>query len=307
MTTAKKPAQEGLLYSVLAKNAYNTKTPFIKSTGLRLAAMQYSEREKLDNIAETYLVNSWLNRNDPESELSISSYLTDDGMKMVSLTGKEDLSAYTCIDLGNSAPLDIALGDAIVRRRSIRDFTGDPLELNQLATLLRAAAGVSASAEIKLASGDEIEFNLRTVPSGGGLQPVDLYIVPLNIKALSPGIYRYQPVEDKLVVMGDGAQMMLLLKSFAGAINMVSSSNASLLVLYVAKPWRSMRKYGHRGLRFVFQEVGGMSQNLHLAVTALGLGSVDCASFFERDAHRALEIDGIYQTLLHSILVGIIA
>jgi SagB-type dehydrogenase family enzyme len=298
---------EGLVYSVLAKNAYHTRTPHIKSTGFRMASLHYSERQQLNNLAEMFLVNSFLKRNDPDIETSIASYLTDDGMKMVSLTGHEDLSAYNLMELGEGAPLDIALGDAIVRRRSIRDFTGDPVQLDCFATMVRATAGVSASAEVKLAGGDAAQFNLRTVPSGGGLYPIDLYIAVLNIKAMQPGIYRYQPIEDKLIEIGNQKKLDQLLKSFAGAVDMVKSSNASLIFLYMGKPWRSMRKYGNRGLRFVFQEVGGMVQNLHLAVAGLGLGSVDCASYFEDDAHSALNLDGVYECLLHSTLVGIIA
>jgi SagB-type dehydrogenase family enzyme len=299
---------EGLAYSILTKNAYNTRTPHIKSIGFRMASLQYSERHQLDNLAENFLINSYLKRNQAEIETSISSYLTDDGIKMVSLTGKEDLSAYHVIDLGEGAFLDIALGDAIVRRRSTRDFTHDPIPLDCFATLLRTTAGISASAEVNSAQeGDKVEFNLRTVPSGGGLYPIDLYVGVLNVKTLPSGIYHYQAIEDKLIEIGNNQKFNQLLKSFSGDVDMIKSSNASAAFLYVAKPWRSMRKYGNRGLRFVFQEIGSMSQNLHLAVAGLGLGSVDCASFFEDDAHNALNLDGMYQCLLHSILVGSIA
>jgi len=299
--------KDNLVYSILAKNAYNTRSPHVNSTGFRMASLHYSEREKMDNVAETFLVNSFLKRNDPEIQTSISSYLIDDGMKMVSLTSREDLSGYNLFDLGDSAPLDISLGDAIVRRRSVRDFTGDPVSLDSLATILRAAAGVSASAEAKLSSGELASFNLRTVPSGGGLYPIDIYIAVLDVKKLPKGIYRYQPIEDKLIEVGNNEKLQRLLVGFSGSVDMIKSSNATVVLLYVAKSWRSMRKYGNRGLRFVFQEIGGMTQNLHLAVAGLGLGSVDCASFFEDDLHKTLGLDGVYQAVIHTTLVGTIA
>lgn len=298
---------EGFVYSVLAKNGYHTRTPHVKSTGFRMASLRCSEREKLNNIAEDFLINSYFKRNDPEVETSISSYLGDDGVKMVSLVGKEDTSAYRLIELGDGAPLDLPLGEAIVRRRSSRDFTGDPVPLDCLTTLFRATAGVTAMAEAKLAGGAAAQFNLRTVPSGGGLYPIELFVVTINAKGISPGIYRYQPIEDKLIEVGDHTKIEKLLIGFTGPVDMVRSTNASLIFMYVAKPWRSMRKYGNRGLRFVFQEVGAMAQNLHLTAATLGLGSVDCASFFEDDIHRALNIDGVYQSMIHSTLVGTIA
>jgi SagB-type dehydrogenase family enzyme len=298
---------DGLVYSVLAKNAYNTRSPHIKSTGFRMPSLYYSERDKLENIGETFLINSYLKRNDPEIETSISSYLTDDGIKMVSFSGQEDLSAYRLVDLGEGAPLDIALGDAIVRRRSTRDFTGDPIQFDDFSTLVRTVAGISASAEVTLNSGSTAAFNLRTVPSGGGLYPIELYVAVINIKGIAPGIYRYQGVQDKLVEIGTQDKLKMLLEGFSGVVDMVKSSNASAIFLYTAKPWRSMRKYGNRGLRFVFQEVGAMAQNLHLSVAGLGLGSVDCASFFEDDIHKVLNFDGVCQSLIHTTLIGTIA
>lgn len=298
---------QALTFSVLTKNAYNTKTPHIKSTGFQMASLRYNEREQLNNIAETFLVNSYLKRNDPEIETSIASYLTDDGMKMVSLTGQEDVSDYNVIRLGENAPLDISLGDAIVRRRSSRDFTGDPIPFSHISTIVRAAAGVSAYAVTNISSGETIKFDLRTVPSGGGLYPIELYIAAIDVKGVPQGVYRYQPIDDLLIEIGDKKTFDELLVGFSGLVDMVKSTHASLICLYVAKPWRSMRKYGNRGLRFAFQEVGGMAQNLHLSVTALGLGSVDCASFFEDDMHKALGFDGIYQSVLHATLVGTIA
>lgn len=297
---------ERLIHSILAKNAYHTHSPHIKSTGFRMASTHYTERHELTNLAETFLINSYFKRNDPEIDMSIASYLADDGMKMVSLSGNEDLSGAKLVNLGESAPLELGLGDAILRRRSIREFTGDPIRSDYFSTMIRGVAGVSASAEIKLQDGEAMELNLRTVPSGGGLYPIDLYIASLNVNGMPPGVYRYQSLEDKLIELGDKKLLDQLLLGFSGRVDMVKSSNASLLFLYVAKPWRSMRKYGNRGLRFVFQEVGAMSQNLHLLASGLGLGSVDCASFFEDDVHKALGMDGIYESIIHSILVGTI-
>lgn len=298
---------ENFIYSLLANNGYQTLTPHVRSIGFKMSALRYNERERLPHLAEDFLLNSNFKRNDPEIELSISSYLTDDGMKMVALTDTEDTSAYENILLGEHQPLDIALGEAIVRRRSIRDFTGDPIAFENLTTLLRATAGVSASAKIKLSDGSSVDFNLRTVPSGGGLYPIELVILALNVKEMARGIYRYQPLKDNLIKLGDESLMQQLLRSFSGALDMVAFSHPSLIFLYIAKPWCSMRKYGNRGLRFVFHEVGGMTQNLHLTATGLGLGSTDCASFFEDEANAVFNFDGVYQTALHATLIGTIA
>ena len=69
-------------------------------------------------------------------------------------------------------------------------------------------------------------------------------------------------------------------------------------------PWRSMRKYGARGMRFLFLEAGAIAQNLNLACAGLGLGSLDCASLYDDEVHEALGADGLYEALLHAVIVG---
>jgi nitroreductase len=47
-----------------------------------------------------------------------------------------------------------------------------------------------------------------------------------------------------------------------------------------------------------------MAQNIHIATAALGLGSVDCASFYDDDVHALLRADGVHEALIHAVVVG---
>lgn len=303
-----KPQKQSLdnsnMYSIVAKNGYQPIHPNIRGTGFRTADSQFMERASLTNLAETFLLNSFLKRNDVESELSIASFLTDESVKMVSLSGQEDLSAYETIPLEKSIPLQLGLGECLIRRRSTRDFTGDSIDYKELSTLLRAATGISAVAYTELKNNEKVEFNLRTIPSGGGLYPIDLYVFALNIPGLAYGVYRFQVKEEVLIKMVPDKDLGLLHKAFSGQVNMIEAAHPSVIIFYSASPWRSMRKYGDRGLRFVLQEVGAIAQNLHLSIAALGLGSVDCASFYENEINDFLNLDGVNQTILHTTLIG---
>lgn len=294
------------IYSALANNTYVTAMPHIRATGFRSAMLRYIERDKLTNLAEDFLVNSYMQRQHAEIENSISAYLSDDGVQMVALTGQDDLSAYEKISLPAAAPLDLALGDALVKRRSIRTFTGEPISLAHITSLMQAMNGVSVEAETTLKSNETVQFHLRTAASAGGLYPIEIYMIVLN-SDLDPGIYKYQPLQNILVKIAEQNKVKELLVGFSGAVDMVKTSHASLIFLYIAHPWRTMRKYGTRGLRFSLQEIGAISQNLNLAVTALGLGSIDCASYFEDEVNAALNLDGVFRSVLHTSLVGTIA
>jgi hypothetical protein len=64
-----------------------------------------------------------------------------------------------------------SLSDVIVRRRSRRIYQDRPISLEQLATLLQHAAGITAS----VAAYDFNRLPLRTFPSAGGLQAPECY------------------------------------------------------------------------------------------------------------------------------------
>jgi SagB-type dehydrogenase family enzyme len=66
-----------------------------------------------------------------------------------------------------------------------------------------------------------------------------------------------------------------------------------------------MRKYGNRGMRYVFLEAGAMAAHIELATTALGLGCVQCGSFYDDEAHEAMDFDGVYEALAHAVIIGV--
>lgn len=65
-----------------------------------------------------------------------------------------------------------------------------------------------------------------------------------------------------------------------------------------------MRKYGARGLRFLFVEAGHIAASMSLISNALDLGAVECGSLCDDEVHDLLEIDGLFETYIHSLIVG---
>ena len=76
---------------------------------------------------------------------------------------------------------DISLEETLVRRRSVREYTGEALTLEDVSQLLWAAQGITS------------ERGGRTAPSAGALYPLEVYVVTGNVQNLAPGIYRYNP------------------------------------------------------------------------------------------------------------------
>ncbi len=70
-------------------------------------------------------------------------------------------------------------------------------------------------------------------------------------------------------------------------------ADAPLTIVVCAIPGRSAARYGRRGTElYCLQDTAAATQNILLAVTALGLGACWVGAFDERAAARALDLPG---------------
>lgn len=279
-------------------NNFRTVHPGVRATGVRTNGFAHEAAgdPALARPAEEFLVASRLIRRDIGFDLSVGAYFSPSGMAMSSRVGEEDGEA---LPLPDPVPLTLQLGESIRRRRSVRAYTGDPMPLPHLAALAAASCGVTHR------DPDNPRFRFRASASAGALYPVDLWVVALRVDGLPRGGYAYDPLQHGLRERVPAAGVETLLGSLAVPDDLIMVSRACLLVLYIARPWRSMRKYGARGMRHVFLEAGAMAAHLNLAAAALGFGSVDCSSVYDDEAHEALDVDGVHETLVHATVVGV--
>jgi SagB-type dehydrogenase family enzyme len=292
--------------AAIFSNSYLAPHPWADATGFRTHGFRYRNlcRWQVPHVAEEYLANSRYLNYDRETEESIQSYFLDPGVQLLSMIGQEERAGLEEVALPAGIKLRQAFGQVLSGRRSRRNYTGDFMELPYLATIVRSAMAVTAEAEVDRMDGGKSVFRFRTAPSGGGLYPLDLYVASLRIDRLKRGIYRYDPLTDVLVRLEGDSQVSALTEAFAVPEEIIAISRACAFLLLVGYPWRCMRKYGQRGLRFLLIEAGAIAQNIHLSVEAAGLGSVDCASIYDDQAHEVLGLDGINQFLAHAVIVG---
>jgi SagB-type dehydrogenase family enzyme len=188
--------------------------------------------------------------------------------------------------------------DAIRERHSCRQFAVDPVRLSALSTLLRYAYGV-----IGESSFGALPFYERPVPSGGGMYPLDLYLIANRVEGLAAGVYRYAPVTHGLELAREGAMPTRFLtylcmgQSYAGG--------APLLIVIGANFLRSMKKYGDRGYRYIYLEAGHVAQNINLLSFAIGLGNCDIGGFFDVELASLLRMDIEEEAPLYVIAVGV--
>lgn len=181
-----------------------------------------------------------------------------------------------------------SIEQALLRRRSIRQFRNAPLALGDLGQLLWAAQG----------STDRAGF--RTSPSAGALYPLEVYAVAGNVRGLPAGLYHYIPRAHALRRIADWDKRQAL--SLA-AYDQLSIAEAPAILALCAVYERVTGKYGERGLRYVHMEAGHTAQNVYLQAVSLELGTVVLGAFDDRDVKGVLSLSG-RETPLYLMPIG---
>ncbi len=189
------------------------------------------------------------------------------------------------------------LGDAIRGRLSCRRFTSEDISLQSVGTILYWCYG-----KLGICRPFGTEMVSRPVPSGGGLYPLEQYIICRRIGGLGPGIYHYNVLGHLLECVDEGAMPAKLLSDLFLCQPYVAQS-AFVLVLTAVFD-RSLWKYRDRGYRYLLFEAGHVAQNSNLVATALGLGSLNLGGFFDADVAEILKLDIEEEAPLYAIAFG---
>lgn len=193
-----------------------------------------------------------------------------------------------CTPLPEPKPLDGNLWDSVIGRRSCRTYSGRPLEIEQLGTLAFLMHGIQASGR-------------RTVPSAGGLYPLELYVISGNVTGRSPGLDHYDPRQHGLTRLASGD----FLQNIAEAIFVPEALEGAAAVFVLSAMFgRSKVKYGERAYRFALMEAGHATQNLCLAAEAAGLGACPIGGFIDDQMNDLIHVDGVEEAVLYLGIVG---
>jgi SagB-type dehydrogenase family enzyme len=182
--------------------------------------------------------------------------------------------------------------EAILARRSTRDYSGAPIQLDDLSRLLYLTSGLT---------GERWGRRYRTAPSSGALYPIEIYPVVHNVEGLASGIYHYGYRGHRLELLraGDFRSQVVqqgLMQEYLGQCS---------AVLFLTMIQQRMRyKYKDRTYRYGLLEAGHLGQNLYLAATSTGLGACAIGAFMDDDINAMLGLDGIEEAAVYMLAVG---
>ncbi|MDD4924409.1 MAG: SagB/ThcOx family dehydrogenase [Dehalococcoidales bacterium] len=161
---------------------------------------------------------------------------------------------------------DISVEQALLERRSIREYLDESLNLQELSQLLWAAQGITSP------------YGFRTAPSAGGTYPIELYLVVNDVEGLPQGVYRYLPGEHRIISILEGDVRVTV---YNAALEQVWVKEAAVNIVIAAVYERTTDRYGERGIRYVHMEAGHVAQNIYLQAAALNLGTVAIGAFHD--------------------------
>lgn len=190
----------------------------------------------------------------------------------------------------------------LARRATCRNF--DPSRLLPFQTFAQVMQRVfAAQAEVRVS--DDTVFLKKNVPSGGGLHPMECYLVVQHVEGIAPGLYHYHAVEHVLEPLpqpAGGGWEGGELRQFV--MDMVAQqhwfADAHVVVLLSPRYDRTFWKYRQhaKGYRVVALEGGHLSQTLYLSATEARLGAFITGAINEKQLERAFGLDPLSQGAL---------
>jgi SagB-type dehydrogenase family enzyme len=170
--------------------------------------------------------------------------------------------------------------EAMVQRRSTREFARDSVTFAELSQLIWATQGITSRAW---------GYDFRMVPSAGALYPIETYIVANRVEEIPAGVYHYSVKESQLILLAEGHFGPDLQQAGLGQEML---EEASCVFIWTAVVERSKWKYRERAYRYIYMDVGHIGQNLYLAAIALNLGCCTVGAFFDEEVDRIIGVDG---------------
>jgi SagB-type dehydrogenase family enzyme len=273
-------------------------------------------------LSQEFLLNFKRSSLDLELPLGVSGYFGFPSRSSVALrhlSEEEDQdNPEQIIKLPLYQNVNASLGVTIRARRSLRQFTGKTMPLQELSTILFYGNGVTGDMAMiseeddpqwpKYSLGAPEVAHTRAASSGGGLNPISLYLVLQNVEKLEDGIYIYLPFGHslkKVMAFNEQKRKEHLALSLSWGTN-VEPAKVNVAIYYVYSVFENSRKYGDMGLIFAVVEAGEIATNIHLICTATKVGSSDMGGSQKVQIERFLGIDGLSKQLVHTTVIGML-
>lgn len=202
-------------------------------------------------------------------------------------------------EVNNKIVLKSDVFDCLNDRRSVRKYSIESINIEQLSYLLWATQGIQ-----KLMNNNT--STLRRVPSGGAAHPFETYLIINRVEGLNNGIYRYLPFEHKLMFMyvidEIDSKVDEATPKQPFAPNFVSKS--AVIFAWSCIPYRAEYKFDVTAHKKILIDVGHLCQNLYIAAESIGCGTCAVGIYDQKLIDKMLDLDGENEFVVYMAALG---
>jgi len=198
-----------------------------------------------------------------------------------------------------------AFWDLLRGRATTRAFdVSAHLPAGALAEVLSAAFGPLGQRRL----GTGLVALRRSSPSGGGLHPIEAYVLVARVEGLASGLYHYEGAAHRLARLQSFDESSARELIARHTIGQTYFGEAHALVFHVARAHRNFWKYRRhpKAYKVLFADAGHLSQTFYLAAAALGLGAFYTGAINDADICEWIGLDPLQHVVVGANGLGII-
>ena len=169
----------------------------------------------------------------------------------------------------------VTLEEALLRRRSIREYLDAPLSIPEISQLLWSAYGITSP------------DGYRTAPSAMALYPLEIDLVAGCVEGMNTGVYRYSPAGHQLHESLEGDLREAVSNT---TFDQPFVAQGAGILVFSAVYERTCAKFGEEGRKLVHMDLGHAAQNVHLQAVSLRIGTVVVAAFRPTEVKQVLSL-----------------
>lgn len=189
--------------------------------------------------------------------------------------------------------------DCLDDRRSVRKYSEESISLEQLSYLLWATQGIQ-----KVMGNNTTTF--RRVPSGGAAHTFETYLIINIVAGLTKGIYRYLPLEHKLIFINTIEELETKIDQATPrqpfAPNFASKS--AVVFAWSCVPYRAEYKFDITAHKKILLDAGHLCQNLYIAAESVDLGACAIGIYDQSLIDQMLLLDGESEFVIYMAALG---
>lgn len=172
------------------------------------------------------------------------------------------------------------------------------MNLEELSYLLWATQGITET--------NKAGLTLRTVPCSGATHSFETYLFIMNVDGIQKGIYRYLPVEHKLLFMFELDEIDNKIDEITLDQPFVPNfaKKAAVLFAWSTTPYRSEWKFDITAHKKILIDVGHVCQNLYLASESIKAGACAIGIYDQKMIDTLLGLDGDEEFIIYLAAVG---